>query len=133
MTYCTGSRVSIRFRSPDTCTFSRWCSNDVPSYQGAASERVTTLSPCSAEIGMTVTSVTSRRAANTSNSSRMRSNAAWSQSTRSILFTATTMCGTPRSEVRNACRRLCSTNPLRASTRTIARSAVEAPVTMLRV
>ena len=33
----------------------------------------------------------------------------------------------------NACRRLCSTIPLRASTRTIARSAVDAPVTMFRV
>ena len=33
----------------------------------------------------------------------------------------------------NAWRRDCSTIPLRASTSTIARSAVEAPVTMLRV
>ena len=31
------------------------------------------------------------------------------------------------------CRRVCSTTPLRASTSTIATSAVEAPVTMLRV
>ena len=33
----------------------------------------------------------------------------------------------------NACRRDCSRTPLRASTSTMARSAVEAPVTMLRV
>ena len=39
----------------------------------------------------------------------------------------------PSSEAMNAWRRVCSTTPLRASTRTIARSAVEAPVTMLRV
>jgi hypothetical protein len=32
-----------------------------------------------------------------------------------------------------ACRRVCSTTPWRASTRMIARSAVLAPVTMLRV
>ena len=33
----------------------------------------------------------------------------------------------------NAWRRVCSTTPVRASTSTMARSAVEAPVTMLRV
>jgi hypothetical protein len=37
------------------------------------------------------------------------------------------------SEAMNACRRLCSITPLRASIRTSARFAVEAPVTMLRV
>ena len=37
------------------------------------------------------------------------------------------------SDARNAWRRDCSTMPLRASTRTSARSAVDAPVTMLRV
>ena len=49
------------------------------------------------------------------------------------MFTASTMCGTRSSVVRNACRRDCSVSPLRASTSTIARSAVDAPVTMLRV
>jgi hypothetical protein len=43
------------------------------------------------------------------------------------------MCGTPRSDEMNACRRDCSTTPLRASIRISERSAVEAPVTMLRV
>jgi hypothetical protein len=38
-----------------------------------------------------------------------------------------------RSVAMNACRRDCSTTPLRASIRMIERSAVEAPVTMLRV
>ena len=39
----------------------------------------------------------------------------------------------PSSEDRNAWRRVCSSTPLRASTRMIATSAVDAPVTMLRV
>jgi hypothetical protein len=39
----------------------------------------------------------------------------------------------PSSEAMNACRRDCSSTPLRASIRMIATSAVEAPVTMLRV
>ena len=39
----------------------------------------------------------------------------------------------PSSEAMNAWRLDCSTTPLRASTRITARSAVEAPVTMLRV
>ena len=55
------------------------------------------------------------------------------QSTRSILLTATTTCGTRRIEAMYAWRRVCSTTPLRASTRMTATSAVEAPVTMLRV
>ncbi|SKU63883.1 Uncharacterised protein [Mycobacteroides abscessus subsp. abscessus] len=44
-----------------------------------------------------------------------------------------TTCSTPSSEVMNACRRVCWVSPLRASTRMIAKSAVDAPVTMLRV
>jgi hypothetical protein len=55
------------------------------------------------------------------------------QSTRSILLTATTRWGTRSSDAIDAWRRVCSTTPLRASTRTMARSAVDAPVTMLRV
>src|SRR3954453_20239066 len=43
------------------------------------------------------------------------------------------MCGMPSSDAMNAWRFVCSTTPLRASTRTIARSALDAPVTMLRV
>src|SRR3954454_6338447 len=39
----------------------------------------------------------------------------------------------PSSEAMNAWRFVCSTTPWRASTRTMARSAVDAPVTMLRV
>ena len=82
---------------------------------------------------MTVRSGMSSLAANEVNSSRMASCVFSDQSTRSILLTATTRCGTRSSDARNACRRLCSSMPLRASTSTIARSAVDAPVTMLRV
>jgi hypothetical protein len=39
----------------------------------------------------------------------------------------------PSSEATNACRRDCSSTPLRASIRMSATFAVEAPVTMLRV
>ncbi len=53
MTYCTGKRVSTRSRSEATCTCSRWCISVGPEYHGVFSERFTTLSPWSAEIGMT--------------------------------------------------------------------------------
>ncbi len=114
-------------------TCSRWWSSDAPWYQGMLAERWTTLSPCSAEMGMKVRSATSSRLAKAVNSSRMRSNTSWSKSTRSILLTHTSRWGTRSSEARKAWRRVCSTMPLRASTSTMVRSAVEFPVTMLRV
>ena len=80
-----------------------------------------------------VRSGASSLAANAVNSSAIDSKTSSDQSTRSILFTHRTRCGTRSSEHRNACRRDCSTRPLRASTRISARSAVDAPVTMLRV
>ena len=49
------------------------------------------------------------------------------------MLTHTTTCGIPSIELMKACRLDWATTPLRASTSTIARSAVEAPVTMLRV
>ena len=72
-------------------------------------------------------------AAKARNSSQMRSKTRSSQSTRSILFTHTTTCGTPSSDEMNMCRCDCSTMPLRASIRISDRSAVDVPVTMLRV
>ncbi len=69
MTNCTGNRTSTRLRSDAMCTCSRWCSNDGPSYQGMFSERATMLSPCSAEIGMTVRSGASSFIAKQENSS----------------------------------------------------------------
>ena len=73
------------------------------------------------------------RAAKSWNSDLIDSNTSWLKSTRSILLTQSTMCGTRSIVVRMAWRRLCSWMPLRASTRMSARSAVDAPVTMLRV
>ena len=49
------------------------------------------------------------------------------------MLTATTSLGMPSSALMNAWRLDCSSTPLRASISTTARSAVEAPVTMLRV
>ena len=133
MTYCTGNRTSIRLRSLAMWTFSRWCSRLGPSYQDIVSERVTMLSPLSAEMGIAVRSGMRSLLANAANSSLMSSNTCCEKSTRSILLTQSTRCGTCSSVVRKACLRLCSRMPLRASTSTIARSAVDAPVTMLRV
>ena len=107
--------------------------SDDPSYHGMFLDRVTTLSPCSAEIGMTSRSGIDSLEANDVNSRAILSKTAWSQSTRSILLMASTMCGTRSSDRMTACRRDCSVSPLRASTRTRPRFAVEAPVTMLRV
>ena len=73
MTYCTGNRASTKLRSLAMWTCSRWCSSDGPSYQGMFADRVTTLSPCSAEIGMTVRSGMFSFAANAVNSSRIAS------------------------------------------------------------
>ena len=64
---------------------------------------------------------------------RSAANVSSSKSTRSILLTTATTCGTRRSEAMKAWRRDCSSTPWRASMSTSARSAVDAPVTMLRV
>ena len=82
---------------------------------------------------MNVTSWMSSFASQPVKSVTIRSKTDWSWSTRSILFTHTTRCGMRSSDAMNACRRDCSRTPLRASTSTSARSAVDAPVTMLRV
>ena len=93
----------------------------------------TTLSPASAEIGIAVISGTPSSEAYAVNSSAIAAKTDSLYSTRSILLTASTTCGTRSSAAIAACRRVCSTTPLRASTRTTVSSAVEAPVTMLRV
>ena len=82
---------------------------------------------------MQASSSTSSRDAQPRKSPQMRRNTSPSQSTRSILLTASTIRGIPSSAAIAAWRRLCVSSPSRASTSTIARSAVEAPVTMLRV
>ena len=50
ITYWTGSRAGASTRS--SATLSRWDSSGSPPYQGMRPERSTTLSPCSALIGM---------------------------------------------------------------------------------
>ena len=82
---------------------------------------------------MNVRSCTSSFMAKLRNSSRISSKRSCDQSTRSILLMQTTRCGMPSRLAMKACRRDCSSTPLRASMRIRARSAVEAPVTMLRV
>ncbi len=49
------------------------------------------------------------------------------------MLTAKTMWRMPSSEAMKVCLRDCSVGPSRASSSTMATSAVEAPVTMLRV
>ena len=105
-----------------------------PSYHSVCGERSTTLSPSSAEIGMYASfALPPSFAAKPANSTTSSSKRACEHSTRSILLTATTRCGIPSSALMNAWRLDCSSTPLRASSRITARSAVEAPVTMLRV
>ena len=109
----------MRLSSLAVYTVSRWCSSVGPSYHDMFAERSTTLSPSRAEIGMNVTSRRSRRAANSVNSSRMASKRSRSWSTRSILLTQITRCGTPSSDTSRLWRRVCSTMPWRASTSTM--------------
>ena len=101
--------------------------------QGMFLDRVTTLSPSSAEIGMNVMSRTRRRVANSLELVADLVERVLREVDQVHLVDAQTRCGTPSSVARNAWRRLCSVMPLRASSRISATSAVEAPVTMLRV
>ena len=91
---------------------SRCSSSGGPSYQGEASERSTTLSPCSAAIGITrdvgdVEALGQRAEL----APRSRGSASSSQSTRSILFTHATTCLIPSSAESGAWRRDWSTMP----------------------
>ena len=67
------------------------------------------------------------------NSAAMASNRASLKPTKSILFTASTTWRMPISPAMKACRRVWVRTPLRASTSITARSALDAPVAMLRV
>ncbi len=104
-----------------------------PPYQSMFADGSTTLSPARAEIGIAVISGTPSSLAYAVNSSAIAANTFSSYPTRSILLTARTTCGTRSRAAIAACRRVCSTTPLRASTRITVSSAVEAPVTMFRV
>ena len=75
-------------------------------------------------------SIRSATAAYSASISRKRASA---KSTRSILLTASTTWRMPSSATSQEWRRVWVSTPLRASSRITAQSAVEAPVTMLRV
>ncbi len=75
---CTGKRKSTRLRLLPTLTCSRWLSSVAPSYQGICSLRLTTLSPCKAEMGMKMMSGTDSLLANELYSARIASNTACS-------------------------------------------------------
>ncbi|BAS16488.1 hypothetical protein AHiyo8_47910 [Arthrobacter sp. Hiyo8] len=109
-----------------------------PLYQGVRSERSTTLSPSSADTGMTATSAipslpkpSSRATFCTSVSISRKTDSL--KSTRSILFTATITCATRSNCSTDKWRRVCSRTPLRASMSTTTASAVDAPVTVFLV
>ena len=131
----TGKRTSSRLRSRSTSTASSCSSSGGAVVPGqSARERVDDVvalaAPRSAPRARRRSRAARRARANAASISRKRSSA---KSTRSILFTQATRWRMPSSAARYACRRDCSSRPLRASTSTSARSAVEAPVTMLRV
>ena len=121
-------------RSAATSTASRCSSSGGPSYQGAASERSTTLSPCSAR-DRDHRGVGHLEAAPPARGSRPRSRGSAPRPSRRGPSCSRTRrgAGCRAARTRNVWRRDCSTMPLRASISTSARSAVEAPVTMLRV
>ena len=104
-----------------------------PSCQGVRGLADETLSPKRADIGMAATERKSSGSAKTLKASTMSSKRASLKSTRSILLTASTTWRMPSSETISECRRVCGNSPLRASTSRMARSALEAPVAMLRV
>ena len=132
-TYCTGKRKSCMLRSRSMGTVSRNWSRDVPSYQGVRPLFFTTLSPSFAERGKHVTSSMPSRWVRLRYSCFILLKTSSEKPTRSILLMARAMCLMPSSETRNVCRRVWVMMPLRASTRMIARLAVEPPVIMLRV
>ena len=135
LTHCTGRRNGpAAAASAFTSTVSR-CSTSVgPSCQGIASDRVVTFAPVSPDSGIAVAAPIPASPANAAPvgddrvEHRLRS-----CPTRSILLTASTRCRTPSRWTSQLCRRVCVSTPLRASIRMTARSAVDAPVTMLRV
>ena len=115
---------------------SRCSSSGGPAYQGSRGRALDDVVAVQRADRQEVTS--RRRAARLAHAAverrrTMRSKTSSDQPTRSILLTATTTWRTRSSAAIAAWRRVCSITPLRASTSTIATSAVEAPVTMLRV
>ena len=118
MTHWTGRRKGPSWRSSATSTRLEMLEQRLPSYQSALAAP-TTLSPCSAEMGMErILDV--EPGGQSRISARSRGTRSSSQSTRSILLTATTTWRMPSSAGQDAWRRDCSTMPLRASMSTMA-------------
>ena len=132
-TYCTGKRKSFKLWSLPIWTFSKNSSKLGPSYHGVRSLFSTTLSPSKAESGMQVTSSKPKGVVKARKSATISLKTFSSKATKSILLTAKTRWRIPKREVRNVWRRVCVITPLRASTKMIARLAVEPPVIILRV
>ena len=106
-----------------------------PSYQGVRSERSTTLSPSSAETGMTC-DVVGRPSSRPTRSDLRRDPARTRPREvrrRSILFTATITCGTRSSCSTAGAGGSARARPCGRRSSTTTASAVVAPVTMLRV
>ena len=132
-TYCTGKRKSLKLLSLSIWTVSRKSSKESPSYHGVLSDLSTTLSPSSADSGIQVTSGIPKGATNFLYSATISLKRSSEKSTRSILLTANTTCLIPNRDTRNVWRLVWVITPIRASTRIIARLAVEPPVIILRV
>ena len=133
LTHCTGKRSGASAASRSVSTVSRWASSAGPAYQGVRGLRLATLSPSRADSGIGTMEWKARGAAKAANAASISRKRASEKSTRSILFTASTTWRMPSSDTMAACRRVCSSRPLRASTSRMASSALEAPVAMLRV
>jgi hypothetical protein len=133
LTHWTGRRNGRSLLPPVTSTEWRCSSKVGPWYHGVRNDRSVTLSPDRAAIGMTRTDGLPIPAAKAEKSVAISSKQCASNPRRSILLMASTMWRMPSSELIKACRLVCGSTPLRASTRITASSQVEAPVAMLRV
>ena len=133
MTTCTGIRNDSCTGSVSGGRVSSSSSSEGPSYQGVFAERSTTLSPTRAETGIAwACGMPSSAAIARTSAATVRKTSSLC-STRSILFTAMTTCGTRIRAATARWRRVCSSTPLRASTSSTRASAVDEPVTVLRV
>ena len=133
MTTCTGIRNDSCTGSVSGGRVSSSSSSEGPSYQGVFGERSTTLSPTRAETGTAwACGMPSSAAIARTSAATVRKTSSLC-STRSILLTAMTTCGTRISAATARWRRVCSSTPLRASTSSTSASAVDDPVTVLRV
>ncbi len=133
LTHCTGSRAGCDWAWSATSIVSSRLINVGPWYHGVFGLGDVMLSPCSADSGTDVIDSMPNGAAKARYSSSILRNTSAEKSTRSILLIASTTFLMPIRLTRKLCRRVCVSTPLRASIRMIARSAVDAPVTMLRV